>query len=56
MYVDKLDVIVKKYSNTFETIIMRPVDIKSGTYFDSSKEINHKDPKFKFIQNIKHFN
>ena len=42
MYVDKLDVIVKKYSNTYETIIMRPVDIKSGTYIDSSKEINHK--------------
>ena len=54
MYVDKLDVIVKKYSNTYETIIMRPVDIKSGTYIDSSKEINQ-NPKFKIIQNIKHF-
>ena len=26
---------------------MQPVDIKSSTYIDSSKEINDKDPKFK---------
>ena len=26
---------------------MKPVDIKSGTYTDSSKENNEKDPKFK---------
>ena len=26
---------------------MKPVDIKSSTYIDSSKEINNIDPKFK---------
>ena len=26
---------------------MNPVDVKSSTYIDSSKEINDKDPKFK---------
>ena len=26
---------------------MKPVNVKSGTYIDSSKEINNKDPKFK---------
>ena len=26
---------------------MKPVDVKSSTYIDSSKEINEKDPKFK---------
>ena len=26
---------------------MKPVDIKSSTYIDSSKKISDKDPKFK---------
>ena len=26
---------------------MKPVDVKSNTYINSSKEINDKDPKFK---------
>ena len=26
---------------------MKPVDVKSSTYIDSSKGINDKDPKFK---------
>ena len=30
---------------------MKPADVKSSTYIDSSKEINDKDPKFK-IGNI----
>ena len=25
---------------------MKPVDVKSNTYIDSSKEVNNKDPKF----------
>ena len=48
VYIDKLDDIVNKYSNTYHsTIKMKPVDVKSNTYIDSSKEINDKDPKFK---------
>ena len=26
---------------------MKPVDVKTNTYIDSSKEVNDKDPKFK---------
>ena len=26
---------------------MKPVDVKSDTYINSSKEVNDKDPKFK---------
>ena len=37
-----------KYNNAYHnTIKMKPVDVKSSTYIDSSKEINDKDPKFK---------
>ena len=48
MYIDKLDDIVNKYNNTYHsTIKMKPVDVKSSTYIDSSQKINDKDPKFK---------
>ena len=47
MYIDKLDDIVNKYNNTYHsTIKMNPVDVKSSTYIDSSKEINIKYPIF----------
>ena len=47
MCIDKLDDILNKYNNTYHsTIKMQPVDVKSSTYIDSSKEINDKDPKF----------
>ena len=45
---DKLDHIVNKYNNTYHsTIKMKPVDVKSNTYINSSKEINDKDHEFK---------
>ena len=48
VYIDKLDDIVDKYNNTYHrTIKMKPVNVKSSTYVDSSKEINNEDPKFK---------
>ena len=31
----------------YSTIKIKPVDGKSNTYFDFSKEINYEDPKFK---------
>ena len=46
----KLDEIVKvnKYNNTYHrTIKMKPVNVKSNTCINSSKDINGKDPKFK---------
>ena len=47
VYIDKLNDIVNKHNNTYHrTIRMKPVDLKSSTYIDSSKEINDKDPKF----------
>ena len=48
VYIDKLDDIVNKYNNTYHsTIKMNPIDVKSNTYIDSSKEINNKESKFK---------
>ena len=48
VYIDKLDDIGKKYTNTYhKTITMRPADVRSSTYIDSSHKINDKDPKFK---------
>ena len=46
--IDQLADIVHKYNSTYHiTIKMKPVDVKSNTYIDPSKEINDKDPKFK---------
>ena len=61
VYINKLNDTVNKYKNTYHSKIkMKPVDLKSNTYIDSSKEINEKDPKFKIVillecQNIKIF-
>ena len=41
MYIDKLDDIVKKYNNTYHTLIkIKPVDVKDNTYIDFKKEVN----------------
>ena len=32
---------------------MKPVDVKSSTYIDSSKENNDEDPKFKIGKNVR---
>ena len=61
MCIDKLDDIINKYNNTYHNAIkIKPVDVKTNTYIDSSKEINDKDHKFKIsdivrISNIKIF-
>ena len=47
IYIDKLYVILNKYNNTYSTIKIKPLDLKSNTCIDSNKEINDKDPKFK---------
>ena len=49
VYIDKLNDIVNKYNNKYHSSAtkMRPVDVKSNTYINSSKEINDKNPKFK---------
>ena len=48
MYIDKLDDIANQYNNGYHsTIKMKPIDVKSSTYIDTSKEINDKKSKFK---------
>ena len=54
VYIDKLDDIVRKYDNTYHTAIkMKPVDIKDNIYDDFKKEVNDKDPKFKFVDPVR---
>ena len=53
-YIGKLDHIVNKYNNTYHsTIKMKPVDLKSNIYIDSSKEIKDKNLKFKIGGNLR---
>ena len=54
IFIHKLDDIVNEYSKTYHsTIKMKPVDLKSNTYIDCSKEINDKNLKFKFVDNVR---
>ena len=54
VYIDKLDNIVNKDNNTYHsTIKIKPADVKSNTYIDSSKEIHDKNPKFKIADNVR---
>ena len=54
MYANKLDDIVNKYNNTYHsTNKMKPSDVKSNTYINSSKEVNDKNPKFKIGDNVR---
>ena len=61
VYIDKLDDIVNKYNNTYSTIKMNPVDVKSvdvdvnvnSVDVNSSKEINDKAPEFKVGDNVR---
>ena len=61
MYIDKLDDVVNKYNNTYHsTTKMKPVDVKSNTYIDSSKELMIKVLNLKLVilleyQNIQTF-
>ena len=55
VYIDKLDDIVNKYDNTYHsTIKMKPVDVKSSTYIDSSKNIDSWICNGMSEKNIKH--
>ena len=50
VYVNKLDDLVNEYNNTYHsTIKIKPVEVKSNTYINSSKETNDKYPKFKIV-------
>ena len=50
VYIDKSDNLVNKYNNTYHgTLKMKPVDVKSNEYIDSSKEINNKILNLKLV-------
>ena len=54
VYINKLDDIVKEYSNTYHTAIkMKPADINHNTYIDFEKEVNDKSPKFKVGDHVR---
>ena len=54
VYIDKLDDIVNKYNNSYHrTIKTKPVDVKSNTYIESSKEIDNKNPKLKIGDTVR---
>ena len=54
MYIDKLDDIVKKYNNTYHTVIkMKPINVKDNTCIDFKKEVNDKDPKYKVGNHVR---
>ena len=54
VYIDKSDDLVNKYKNTYyRTIKMKPVDVKSSTYFDFNKENNKEGPKFKVSDHVR---
>ena len=54
VYIDQLDNIVNKYNNTYHSATkMKPVDVKSSTYIDSSKDVNYHDTKFKIADNVR---
>ena len=50
MYIDKLDDIVNKDDSSYHSRIkMKPIDVKSSKYVDSSQEINHKILNLKLV-------
>ena len=54
VYMDKLDDIVKQYSNTCQrNIKMKPADIKYNSYINFGKEVNDKDYKFEVGGHVK---
>ena len=56
VYIDKLDVIVNEYNNTYHwTIKMKQVDVKDNTYIDSIELLrsNDNDPKFKVGDHVR---
>ena len=53
VYIDKLYEIVNKYNKIYySTIKMKPVDVKSSTYIDSSKEFKFEIVDIVRISNI----
>ena len=53
-YIDKLDEIINKYSNTHHrTIKTKPVDVNPSMYIDFNKENNKESPKVKVGNHVR---
>ena len=54
MYIDKLDVIVNEYNNTYHiTLKMKPADVKNNTCIDSGRNSKYKNPKVKVGDHVR---
>ena len=53
MYNEKLDDRVNKYNKCYSKVKMKPVDVKSSTYFDFITENEKEDPKFKLVDHVR---
>ena len=54
VYFDVLDDIVNKYTNTVHnTMKMRPIDVRDGSYAEYNEALNKKDPKFKAVDHVR---
>ena len=55
MYIDKLDDVVNKYTDTYITnkIKMNSINVKSGKYIDFNQENNMEDPKFEVDNHVR---
>ena len=54
VYYDVLDDIVDKCNNTYyNTIKMKPIDVKNDSFAEYNEESNEKDPKFKFGDHVR---
>ena len=51
--IDKIDTVVDKCNNTYHSkITLRPSDVKSSTYIDSTIDNIYKDSKFKVDDHV----
>ena len=54
VYIDKLDHIINEYNNIYHrTIKIKGIDVKDNAYINISKEVNHKDHKFKVCDHVR---
>ena len=50
----KLNDIGNEYNNSYHKAIkMKPADVKNNAYIDFVKEVNDRDPKFKFDNHVR---
>ena len=54
VYFDVLDDIVDKYNNTYlDTIKMKPIDVKNGSFTEYNEGSNEKDPKLRVGDHVR---